>query len=794
MPNKKRKKTSVIHLGAKKGARSRKRRRIAAEKVNNTHGFAESTENVILENELGATGTPNFSGFITEDFNPDFTGTNSVRIFDEMRRTDGTVSGVLKAVKLPILATEQIIESADPEDERQNEIAEGIRQDLLESLDGGFHAFLREALGMLDFGYYYFEKVWEVREGSIRLKKLAARLPSAHLRWNMQSTGEDGVTQILPNVDPTKTDISNQPEIPASKILLFTNEREGDNFEGVSLLRPAYKHFFLKDTLYRIDGVQHERGAGIPIITMPKSNTAQDKLDAEELGENLKTNEQSFILFPNGDWTAEMMTGGFKEKSNQLIASIQHHDRMITMTVLAAFLDLGSGSTGSRSLSEDQTNFFTLALEAITKNVEQTINAHLIKQMTILRFGEQEKYPTLKFLKIGDFNAKEMAETVKALIDSRLVKVDPRLKVWAHKNFKLPDLTLEEAETQMEEEDEDEEDPDDDNEPEGNEGGAKKPNPKEEKKKGKLSERHFAHKKRRFFRELTLAEKRVEFDDIGDFFDDTEAALQASLEELTEKQKKKLLADAEKILDKKNIGAVENLELPREATVNAAVTEIAKDSLDKGKVAAAAELGLKTIPVTTAFTKKALASQIALFLKQRGDLLTDPVKRRLINLMKNDIGTASALFELEKLIDKNSRRANAKLGGTVVVDSFNEGRNLSFDKMTDQLHGMQRSEILDRATCNMCMSIDGRVVKPTDPFAQVSQIHDNCRGIWVGILKTDAELPVAKQIPKSLRNKFDTVEGVPQQNDFEQPKKPIVTKDSRAALKIKEGELKPDIS
>jgi hypothetical protein len=49
---------------------------------------------------------------------------------------------------------------------------------------------------------------------------------------------------------------------------------------------------------------------------------------------------------------------------------------------------------------------------------------------------------------------------------------------------------------------------------------------------------------------------------------------------------------------------------------------------------------------------------------------------------------------------------------------LNFGRNVVFNLNSDDLHALQRSELLDPSTCNYCLSIDGRIVETSDPFAQ----------------------------------------------------------------------------
>lgn len=751
--------------------------------------------------EIGRSGTRQYGGFVFEDENPDFNGRRAIEIYEQMRKTDATVAAVLEALKLPIMSAEARIDTADKTDDLQNEIAEFVRSNLFDTLEGGWREFLRQSLSHLDFGFAYFEKVYEIKDGQVRLKKLAQRLQTAHWKWMMDDQPTvPGVTQLISCVDNRQDpDAPSQPQIPMEKLVCFTNRKEGDNYEGISVLRSAYKHFHFKDTLYRIDGTKHERGAGILVIELPQTATDTDREDAAEMGENFKVNDKSYIVKPHG-WGVTLLSDGIKDQTSSLMTSVEHHDRMIMLNVLAQFLGLGSSDKGSFSLSKDQTSFFAMALTGIVNAICNVINTQLIKQLVDLNYGEQEAYPTLCFSKIGDTNLDVMSNVILRLKQAGVVKVDAQFLTWVADTFGLPKLTPEDFE------EEDGDGPIDPNaDPEGGEGGpvdpatgartapgarrtapppvrgqdpAKAPQEGEE---GELAEM-------RFWRPLTEAEKRVKFFDIARQFDESEDDVADALKKLTEEQKRKLLKKASSIIDADDIGAVSDLALPDEAAVAGVLTDKAKDALEKGKAAAAGEMGV-SIPTTTSYAKKVLAGKIALYAKRRGDSITDAVRQRLLNLMNNDVGKAKALFELEKIIDQNANAANNALAGKVGVEFFNEGRYLTFDDMKDQLHGLQRSEILDDRTCATCMSLDGRVISASDPFGQIDQIHDWCRGMWVGIAKSDKDLPPAKALPKSILNRFDLSDGVPATNAYNPMEKPIVTKGSRVERKIRDGEL-----
>lgn len=91
----------------------------------------------------------------------------------------------------------------------------------------------------------------------------------------------------------------NLVSIPASKLLLFSFRREGENYEGVSVLRSAYKHWYFKETMYKFDAVRHERqSVGIPVIYLPSTATPEDKEQAKIIVANIRATEQTGVVMP----------------------------------------------------------------------------------------------------------------------------------------------------------------------------------------------------------------------------------------------------------------------------------------------------------------------------------------------------------------------------------------------------------------------------------------------------------------------------------------------------------------
>lgn len=333
---------------------------------------------------------------VNDDYNSKLTGRQGVDVFKQMKDGDATVNSGILAVTLPILSAHWWIEAAS-ESREDKRIAEFVESEVMgEEGSRTWQETLSEVLDYLWFGRMPFEIVWEFREDPmfdrpmIGLRKLARRDPATITAWKLKN-GEPGVIQ---------TTVNGSFEIPMEKMLVFVNQKRGDNWEGKSLLRSAYKHWYIKDKLYLIDAISAERqGLGVPKGKVPTGAKPADKDKLEEVLQNLRANEKGYALL-EGDLDIEFMDMKAGTVKN-LLPTIQHHDRAILLNILAQFLALGSTSVGSFALSNDQSRLFILCLESIADYARGIFNRHLIKKMVDYNF-DVSKYPQLKYEKIGN--------------------------------------------------------------------------------------------------------------------------------------------------------------------------------------------------------------------------------------------------------------------------------------------------------------------------------------------------------------------------------------------------------
>ncbi|NHW45957.1 DUF935 family protein [Paenarthrobacter sp. MSM-2-10-13] len=351
---------------------------------------------LIISPEMGDSGTHIFSGVITgEEYNFDLTGRKALKVWEQMRRGDASVGTSLKAIKYPIKATKFFAAPAS-DDDADLDVSDFVHWNLFSRLK--WKKILGEILTYLEMGYAIFEMVFEVEDVDgverIVLTKLSFRKQTGLESW---LAGPD-----TPGITFRKSD-GKSVAIPLEKLIVFTNEQEGDNYEGVSILRTAYKHWYYVDKFDQIDAVGHERHSlGVPKIKYPRTATDAEREAARNVVRNLRANEESYVEEPEG-WDINFMDMQ-AHSLKDIGPSRDHHDRQISKNVLAQFLELGSGgASGGRAVSEDQHILLNQSIESVLDYVADTLG-YVVKTLVDLNFTV-DQYPTIKH---GDVNQKDV--------------------------------------------------------------------------------------------------------------------------------------------------------------------------------------------------------------------------------------------------------------------------------------------------------------------------------------------------------------------------------------------------
>jgi len=371
--------------------------------------------------EVGSSGLRRFQGEVLEEFEPSLRGTKAVAAYDEMRRNDPDVGGILMAIKMIILATTWVTKPG-VEDSAADQEAADFLATIMEDMTFSWRDFIVDVCTMFPFGWAWFEIVWKQRlgqypgtgrsrasftpskydDGRIGVGKLALRGQHSLSSWVFSSSG--GVEGMAQRPAPGYQEIV----IPIAKSVLFRTDHEMNNPEGYSLLRNAYRPYFMKKNLEEIEVIGADRDmTGVPKIKLPVGATEDDKNAAIAALERYSVDDQSGFVCPRygaGEESAFdielMQTPGSKVVNTD--AAIYRHQVAIARSVLAQFLTMGQGQVGSYALSRDHRDLFHIAVKGHLNNIQETINRFLVPKIFELNDFPIEKLPTIEHTDIGE--------------------------------------------------------------------------------------------------------------------------------------------------------------------------------------------------------------------------------------------------------------------------------------------------------------------------------------------------------------------------------------------------------
>jgi hypothetical protein len=392
---------------------------------------------VPITREVGLSGTSIFSGFPTDlgEYIKEFSDwQHAVRTYEEMRRSDATVALTLMTPKLLIrqMRNWTVMPPPHPGDLDQTpasslekEITGFVQENLFERTS--WKRTLSNALLSHDYGAAAHEDCYAIDDDRFVLSNMAPRHARTFYRWNVAPDGETLRGLVQMGYRGQQFDL---PEIPASKLALFTYRGEDMPFQGVSMLRPAYKHWYIKQGIEQTEAIGIERNCmAIPHIKLGPNTKTEDRNNAVTWAENIAANEQAALVTPNG-WDAQMMgiSGSIRDTKD----AIHYHQTCITLVCVGQVLMLGEGAKGSHSLGTTLSDLFTLGVQSMADDIAETMNRTTVPRLVRYNYGDyrgagpgssrsQIRLPRLAVLQLASL---DFAVMMKAIADCGNVNVD----------------------------------------------------------------------------------------------------------------------------------------------------------------------------------------------------------------------------------------------------------------------------------------------------------------------------------------------------------------------------------
>ncbi len=252
----------------------------------------------------------------------------------------------------------------------------------------GLKDHISEALAFLIFGYYPFEIVYERVNGAMLWRKFSPRGQDTIIRWDIGDDG--GISGIY-----QRKNYVEEVYIPIEKTILYRINVERNNPEGRSLLRTSWTSYYYAKYMMQAEAIGIERGLdGFPSITLPEgANTDTNDINSDaskaaEFVRNIRNDEQAGIVLPFG-WTLELFAPGSQSRLDADKVIRRYESRML-MSALAQFLNLGQETRGSQALSTDQTDFFSMSVNATADIISDTVTKFAIPRLMKLNGYDAE--------------------------------------------------------------------------------------------------------------------------------------------------------------------------------------------------------------------------------------------------------------------------------------------------------------------------------------------------------------------------------------------------------------------
>lgn len=360
--------------------------------------------------QIGVNAPKHAGGRIQEEWHPNLRGAKAAKIFEEMRDNDAIVGAVLYTIESYLRKMDWDVVPANDSAEALKE-AEFLRS-CMHDMDAPWQDFISDVLSFLPYGYSLHEIVYKIRvgpqEGNPRFRSdatdhrvgwraLALRPQSSIDRWEIDPTSGEilGAYQCPPN------GLSYGPEVflPAERCVLFRTRTYKNNPEGRSILRNAYRAWYLKKKLEEIEAIGLARDLnGLvvmqvpPQIMSPNASAAHRATRAamEDAVSKIHRDELEGLVIPSemepgessvatGYKLSLLSTSGGKQVSADPI--IRRYDARIAMSMAAEFLILGTEKQGSFALGAEKSANFLRSLYWYGNTVAATLNKTAVKRL-----------------------------------------------------------------------------------------------------------------------------------------------------------------------------------------------------------------------------------------------------------------------------------------------------------------------------------------------------------------------------------------------------------------------------
>ena len=376
--------------------------------------------------EVGKFGFSTNYGQITQEFLTALRGQTGRKTYTEMRDNDPIIGACMHAITQILRETRWDVQKGQGGNEAD---AEFLRENM-SHMEHSWGDFISDVLTMLTYGFSVFEQVYQ-RDDSMRIvwKKMGFRHPLTIERWDLDANGN--LKGFYQRAAPSYKLVY----IPMDKCLHFKTESAGGNPEGRSILRNAFRPWYIKKSIEELEAIGIERDmTGFPVVTPTEGfdidsydTTVRAELDAiKRTISSVRRDELEGMIKPFG-WTIELM-GAPGKRQFSTVETINRYNKEIAVTVLAQFVMLGMERTGSYALAKEQTDMFYLCLESWGDAIGKVLNRLAVPRLFKLNGRSTKNLPQIVHTQIHKANLRDLSNYVSELIKVDALEIDDGIK------------------------------------------------------------------------------------------------------------------------------------------------------------------------------------------------------------------------------------------------------------------------------------------------------------------------------------------------------------------------------
>ena len=452
----------------------------------------------------------------------------------------------------------------------------------------------------------------------------------------------------------------------------------------------------------------------------------------------VRVNEEGGLAIPD-DYSFEFLPAqpfAYEE-------AINHHNRMIALTGLAQFLNLGADRVGSYALSKTHGQFFLLALKATARYITDVMESVAFRKLVDLNWGPDAPVPDLEFQMV-QLDAIEIATALSNLVNGQLLLPTKDIRQTIREWMNLP---LEDEDVEPEAEP-----PEDVEESEHFHAAMHDPRLIPKGQAGP------------YWRPFTAKETKSEIEVLDRRWQRFDRDLLRQSEAILDKQVELFFQRLQPLLQQGSITEIPQLAIGGNLDLMRVFNETAVEAADWARAQAVKNLGIAD-PGANVRARRLLGVELQMVIPRLQQTLASTLTRRILTntALQSEIAegavsretAASVVRDSHRLYNDFAEKTLPNFTEPQVGRAVREGREEVLQ--SPRVVKAERTEILDSNTCWNCQDLDGQVSTVFDPdFSTVKPPSQclgggRCRGTLLFYLDDEGDVPEDTAVPKGLK-------------------------------------------